>query len=348
VTPVDPGLYETNVLVDSAFARSRSYDLTYDHVPHLGNYSVRIGAEDYAGKTRMLDVNINTGSAEFFANNDPLEEGGLLVIGQRMRVLLGRPDPFSQADIKVMVDTIPAEDFEDYRADMKDAEGKQWEVSFAPSLSAGSHTVEASVQGLASSRTFGYVPARVEYFVEYDRLLDNDFVSGMSSYRVIVTAEAGITEEDISMELNGEPLAAEFEADSSGTSFEATFDLELGTGDYELATVIFDFRVPVTFVVSDVLELLDVSVYPSPFPREAFFYYTLSQDARDVKLEIYTVSGRKIFDADLSTSAGYNEYRWDGRDVAGDRIANGTYLYKIVAKTSSREKEFTGWVVKVE
>ncbi len=112
--------------------------------------------------------------------------------------------------------------------------------------------------------------------------------------------------------------------------------------------MIFEFKVPVTFMVSDVLQLLDVSVYPSPFPRETHFYYTLSQDARDVKLEIYTVSGRKIFDAGLPTAAGYNEYRWDGRDVAGDRIANGTYLYKIVAKTGSREKEFTGWVVKIE
>ncbi|MFC1799593.1 C25 family cysteine peptidase [Candidatus Eisenbacteria bacterium] len=348
LTPVDPSSYQTQPLIDTEFTRSRSYDLTYDHVPHLGNYSIRIGAEDYAGKTSSLDVNVSTGSAEFFANSDPLEEGGLLVIGQSIRILLGRADPFGEADIKVVVDTIPAEDFADYSVEMKDAEGKQWEVSFAPSLSAGNHTVEASIQGLASRRGFAYVPARIDYYVGYNRLLDNDYVSGTASYRVIVTAEAGITEDDISMELNGEPLAAAFEPDSSGTAFEATFDLELDTGDYELATVIFDSRVPVTFVVSDVLQLLDVSVYPSPFPRETFFYYTLSQDALDVRLEIYTVSGRKIFDAALATAAGYNEYRWDGRDVAGDRIANGTYLYKIVAGTSSREKEFTGWVVKVE
>ena len=348
VTPVDPGSYQTRALVDSGFTRSRSYDLTYDHVPRLGTYAIRIGAEDYSGKTSILDVNVNTGSAEYFANNDPLEEGGLLVIGQRMRILLGRPDPFSEADIKVVVDTIPAEDFEDYNVEMKDGEGKQWEVSFAPSLGAGSHTVEVSVHGLASRRTFGYVPARVDYYVESGRLLDNDYVSGTASYSVIVTAEAGITEEDISLELNGQPLPAEFEPDSSDASFEAAFDLELDTGDYELATVIFDFRVPVAFVVSDVLQLLDVSVYPNPFPQETSFYYTLSQDARDVKMEIYTVSGRKIFNAGLPTAAGYNEYRWDGRDVAGDRVANGTYLYKIVAKTGSREKEFTGWVVKVE
>jgi hypothetical protein len=348
VTPVDPGLYETHPLVDSAFVRSRAYDLTYDHAPHLGNYSVRIAAEDYAGKTSSLDVKVNTGTADYFANDDPLAEGGLLVIGQRMRILLAAADPFGEADIKVVVDTIPAEDFDGYSVDMKDGEGKQWEVSFAPSLSAGSHTVVASVRGLGSSRTFGYVPARVNYYVENNRLLDNDYVSGMASYRVIVTAEAGITQDDISLELNGEPMAADFEPDSSGTTFEADFDLDLDAGDYELAAVIFDFRVPVAFMVSDELQLLDVSVYPNPFPAETFFHYTLSQDVRDVKIEIYTVSGRKIFDAALATAAGYNEYRWDGRDVAGDRIANGTYLYRIVAKTSSREKEFTGWVVKVE
>ncbi len=348
VMPVDPADYETAALVDPEYTRSRSYELIYDHVPRLGNYAVRISAGDYAEKVSTFDVNVNTGSASYFKNNDPLEEGGLLVIGQHMRILLGRANPFASEDIKVVVDTIPAENFQSYNVEIKDAEGKQWEVSFAPSLSAGDHTVRATVQGLTSSRVFSYVPARVEYFVGEGRLYDNDFVSGSASYRVLVVAEAGLSEDDIALELNGEPLAADFEPDSTGTSFEADLELDLDAGSYELSAVIFEFRVPVSFVVSDVLELKDVSVYPSPFPQAAYFYYTLSQDAREARLEIYTVSGRKIFDADLPLTAGYNEFRWDGRDVAGDRIANGTYLYKIVAKSASSEKEFTGWVVKVE
>ena len=92
----------------------------------------------------------------------------------------------------------------------------------------------------------------------------------------------------------------------------------------------------------------DVSVFPNPFSGETYFFYTLSRGAREVDLSIYTVSGRLIFEGDMPATTGYNQYLWDGRDMALDRVANGTYLYRIVAKAGSRERESTGWVVKIE
>ena len=38
----------------------------------------------------------------------------------------------------------------------------------------------------------------------------------------------------------------------------------------------------------------------------------------------------------------------DGRDMAGDRIANGMYIYKVVVKSDSGEKELVGRLAKIE
>ena len=47
----------------------------------------------------------------------------------------------------------------------------------------------------------------------------------------------------------------------------------------------------------------------------------------DVQWEIYTLSGRRIRTIWESFQAGPRILHWDGRDQAGDEIANGTYLY---------------------
>jgi flagellar hook assembly protein FlgD len=65
------------------------------------------------------------------------------------------------------------------------------------------------------------------------------------------------------------------------------------------------------------------------------------QPGSEIKVKIYTVSGRLIRTLDdLSEPLpGYNYYPWDGRDDDGDRIANGVYLYKIILKTGKEQKE---------
>ncbi|MDX9870545.1 MAG: FlgD immunoglobulin-like domain containing protein, partial [Candidatus Cloacimonadales bacterium] len=56
-------------------------------------------------------------------------------------------------------------------------------------------------------------------------------------------------------------------------------------------------------------------------------------------IRIYTITGRKIrnLKAGLCTK-GYNQVYWDGKDNDGDRIANNTYFYKVIAKQISSGK----------
>jgi flagellar hook assembly protein FlgD len=53
-----------------------------------------------------------------------------------------------------------------------------------------------------------------------------------------------------------------------------------------------------------------------------------------VTVKVYTVAGRLI--QTLETITGGEPFvriPWDGRDREGDSVANGVYLYKIVAQT---------------
>jgi hypothetical protein len=346
-TSVPADAYTTMALMDTGFAASRSYEIAYDHVPHLGHYEVRITGEDYSGKSVTRGVGIATGTAEFYADAARLAEGGQLVFGQDLRVVLTRPFVFSEEDISVVVDTTAASEFEGYAVTMKDAEGKQWEVSFMPSLEAGEHVVRADVEGFAAERTFEYVPAVIQFFADDIELSEGGYVSGGAEFAIVVTAEGGVTGDDVEVDLDGEPLTLSWAADT--TSLRATFQLvDLAPGSHELTVRLFSVAVTRTFRLSTELDLFDVSVFPNPFSSDTRFFYTLTQDVSEVDLSIFTVSGRMIYEADLGPSAGYNEFVWDGRDHTGDRIANGTYLYRIVATSASGERESTGWVVKIE
>ena len=70
----------------------------------------------------------------------------------------------------------------------------------------------------------------------------------------------------------------------------------------------------------------DVFNFPNPFREGTNFVFQLSNSA-DVSLEVYNVSGVKIWERDMYGEEGFNNVYWDGRDMAGDRPANGTYLY---------------------
>lgn len=87
-------------------------------------------------------------------------------------------------------------------------------------------------------------------------------------------------------------------------------------------------------VVSQSPMLSEVLNCPNPVTDgETYFTFVSSSPIELVKVEIFTVSGRKIREIEeYNLQAGYNQIHWDGRDVNGKGLANGVYLYKIMAK----------------
>jgi len=94
------------------------------------------------------------------------------------------------------------------------------------------------------------------------------------------------------------------------------------------------FRVVTRSSISNLLN------YPNPFSTRTCFYYTLTgaETPRHFRLQIMTVSGRVVREVPeaefgpLRAGTHASDFCWDGRDQYGDRLANGVYLYRVVAK----------------
>ncbi|WP_375417813.1 C25 family cysteine peptidase [uncultured Hymenobacter sp.] len=103
-------------------------------------------------------------------------------------------------------------------------------------------------------------------------------------------------------------------------------NLSAGTQDYQ-----------VRFEVVSKSAITNVYPYPNPVTSKARFVFTLTGQElpRNMKIQIMTLTGkvvREIFMPELGPlHIGNNltDYAWDGTDQYGDRLANGTYLYRV-------------------
>ncbi len=99
-----------------------------------------------------------------------------------------------------------------------------------------------------------------------------------------------------------------------------------GTQDYQIK-----------FVVVNASQISNVYPYPNPVTSKAKFVFTVTGQElpRNMKIQIMTLTGRvvrEIFMSELGPlHIGNNvtDYAWDGTDQYGDRLANGTYLYRV-------------------
>lgn len=78
--------------------------------------------------------------------------------------------------------------------------------------------------------------------------------------------------------------------------------------------------------------------YPNPFEEDTTITYMLTEEAREVKARIYTITGRLVKELrDLPTKSGYNEYLWDGRDRSDNEVGNDLYYLVILARNGDGE-----------
>ena len=84
--------------------------------------------------------------------------------------------------------------------------------------------------------------------------------------------------------------------------------------------------------------LRNVQNFPNPFKDYTEFTYVLTKPMSDISIKVFTVRGRPVKTIEMCPSnIGYNSVGWGGLDNNGDPIANGTYIYKIVAKDDEDE-----------
>ena len=161
--------------------------------------------------------------------------------------------------------------------------------------------------------------------------------------RIIGTAAARLTKQGIS----GEGVLATILFRVNSNDFELFKNLRLT--NVKLANAAGSLEVFTSFTDDFVLRLVDEPLFassqenfvrklklqqvisvPNPMKQKCYFTYVLTYEA-PVTIKIYTVSGRLIRTLSEDSDASYNEVFWDGCDETGSKVANGIYLYKVIA-----------------
>ncbi len=97
-------------------------------------------------------------------------------------------------------------------------------------------------------------------------------------------------------------------------------------------------------VESDDFSIYNVFNYPNPFSSKTYFTFqkVSAEDdfPVDVEIRIYTLSGKLINKIErFGLTGNFIAIEWDGRDIDGDEIANGVYIYKVIVKTFDGSKK---------
>ncbi|MEI9934273.1 MAG: hypothetical protein WDM71_05350 [Ferruginibacter sp.] len=84
--------------------------------------------------------------------------------------------------------------------------------------------------------------------------------------------------------------------------------------------------------------------YPNPFTTSTAFVFTVTGivPPQNIRIEILTITGkivREITSAELGPiNIGRNitQFKWDGTDMYGQKLANGVYLYRVLTNLNGK------------
>lgn len=149
---------------------------------------------------------------------------------------------------------------------------------------------------------------------------------------------------DFQVLVDGAPVSFNAErdpADTTGRSWNVSFTPDLSQGSHRADIQVALARGGVTrgrqFVVSpDGLDIKNAYAFPNPFRDETFFSFSVNSNRlTDVLLRVFTVSGTLVYERrERDLAPGYYQWKWDGRDQAGQDVANGVYIFRIASVAS--------------
>ncbi len=101
----------------------------------------------------------------------------------------------------------------------------------------------------------------------------------------------------------------------------------------------------ISFTVENRPMISNMLNYPNPFTTSTAFVFTLtgSEVPQNIRIQIMTITGkivREITKQELgSIHIGNNitEFKWDGTDMYGQKLANGVYLYRVITSLNGQK-----------
>ncbi|MFZ5552459.1 MAG: C25 family cysteine peptidase [Bacteroidota bacterium] len=103
----------------------------------------------------------------------------------------------------------------------------------------------------------------------------------------------------------------------------------------------------IDFEVVNASTITEIMNYPNPFTTKTHFVFTLtgSELPEFMNIQIMTITGKVVKEigmdelGTLRIGRNITDYYWDGTDEFGDRLANGVYLYRVIAKINGEDIE---------
>jgi hypothetical protein len=84
--------------------------------------------------------------------------------------------------------------------------------------------------------------------------------------------------------------------------------------------------------------------YPNPFTTSTAFVFTItgSQVPQNIRIQILTITGKVVREitkdelGPLHVGRNITEFKWDGTDMYGSKLANGIYLYRVITNLNGK------------
>jgi flagellar hook assembly protein FlgD len=78
--------------------------------------------------------------------------------------------------------------------------------------------------------------------------------------------------------------------------------------------------------------------YPNPFTTSTAFVFTVtgSDIPQNIRIQIMTITGKIVKEitrqelGNIHIGRNITDYKWDGTDQYGQKLANGIYLYRVI------------------
>ncbi|HSC52221.1 MAG TPA: C25 family cysteine peptidase [Phnomibacter sp.] len=108
-----------------------------------------------------------------------------------------------------------------------------------------------------------------------------------------------------------------------------------------------DLEYRVTFKVFNKPMISNLLNYPNPFSTSTAFVFTITgqEIPQEFKIQILTVTGKIVKEipkfelGPIHIGTNITEYKWDGTDTYGQKLANGVYLYRVVSSLNGNTME---------
>jgi len=106
-----------------------------------------------------------------------------------------------------------------------------------------------------------------------------------------------------------------------------------GALNYEI-----DFRVISKAMISNMMN------YPNPFTTSTAFVFTITGSVvpQNIRIQILTITGKIIREitedelGPLHVGRNITDFKWDGTDMFGQKVANGVYLYRVLTNLNGK------------